>query len=89
MRAAELAETALSMRSVSSEAEDSWTTFEVIENGELGRREAGGPGSALSSFFGASSGATGTTSCVETLSDVTGFFFFLQLSAPVFIRVCF
>lgn len=40
MRAAELAETALSMKNISSEAEDTWTTFEVIENGELGRQEA-------------------------------------------------
>lgn len=39
MRAAELAETALSMRNVPSHGEDTWTTFEVIENGELGRQD--------------------------------------------------
>ncbi|XP_053272100.1 arf-GAP with Rho-GAP domain, ANK repeat and PH domain-containing protein 2 [Pleuronectes platessa] len=37
MRSAELVETALSMRSVPCSAEDLWTTFEVIENGELER----------------------------------------------------
>ncbi|XP_030609581.1 LOW QUALITY PROTEIN: arf-GAP with Rho-GAP domain, ANK repeat and PH domain-containing protein 2 [Archocentrus centrarchus] len=37
MRSAELAETALSMRSITVNAEDFWTTFEVIENGELER----------------------------------------------------
>lgn len=40
MRAAELAETALSMKNVSSDAEGTWTAFEVIENGELGEQEA-------------------------------------------------
>lgn len=50
MLAAELAETALSMKNISSDAEDTWTTFEVIENGELGRQEASRPGSALNSF---------------------------------------
>lgn len=39
MRAAELAETALNMKNVSVDAEDFWTTFEVIENGELGRQD--------------------------------------------------
>lgn len=45
MRSAELAETALSMRNVAFGADDAWTTFEVIENGELGKvsqREARG-----------------------------------------------
>lgn len=51
MRAAEVAETALSMRNVSSDAEDTWTTFEVIENGELGRQEASGPGPVFSSIL--------------------------------------
>ncbi|KAM9834175.1 arf-GAP with Rho-GAP domain, ANK repeat and PH domain-containing protein 2 isoform 2-T2 [Syngnathus typhle] len=37
MRSAELAETALSMRDVPFHAGDAWTTFEVIENGELER----------------------------------------------------
>ncbi|KAI3376380.1 hypothetical protein L3Q82_016862 [Scortum barcoo] len=37
MRPPELAETALSMRSVAFSADDLWTTFEVIENGELER----------------------------------------------------
>ncbi|XP_061620381.1 arf-GAP with Rho-GAP domain, ANK repeat and PH domain-containing protein 2 isoform X9 [Phyllopteryx taeniolatus] len=37
MRSAELAETALSMRNVPYNADDAWTTFEVIENGELER----------------------------------------------------
>uniref|UniRef100_A0A3Q2XVM0 PH domain-containing protein n=1 Tax=Hippocampus comes TaxID=109280 RepID=A0A3Q2XVM0_HIPCM len=37
MRSAELAETALSMRNVPFDADDAWTTFEVIENGELER----------------------------------------------------
>ncbi|XP_075968579.1 arf-GAP with Rho-GAP domain, ANK repeat and PH domain-containing protein 2, partial [Anarhichas minor] len=37
MRSTELAETALSMRNVTFGADDSWTTFEVIENGELER----------------------------------------------------
>uniref|UniRef100_A0A8C4H3R2 Arf-GAP with Rho-GAP domain, ANK repeat and PH domain-containing protein 2 n=1 Tax=Dicentrarchus labrax TaxID=13489 RepID=A0A8C4H3R2_DICLA len=37
MRSAELAETALSMRNVTFSADDLWTTFEVIENGELER----------------------------------------------------
>lgn len=36
MSAAELAETALSMKNVTFDEDDSWTTFEVIENGELG-----------------------------------------------------
>lgn len=36
MRSGEFAETALSMKSVTFDAEDSWITFEVIENGELG-----------------------------------------------------
>lgn len=36
-----MAETALSMKNVLSDAEDSWMTFEVIENGELGKLEAG------------------------------------------------
>lgn len=36
MTSAELAETALSMKSVTYVEEDSWITFEVIENGELG-----------------------------------------------------
>lgn len=48
MRATELAETALSMKNVSSEAEDTWTTFEVIENGELGEQQASRPSSAFS-----------------------------------------
>ncbi|XP_022056188.1 arf-GAP with Rho-GAP domain, ANK repeat and PH domain-containing protein 2 [Acanthochromis polyacanthus] len=37
MRPSELAETALSMRNVTFNADDFWTTFEVIENGELER----------------------------------------------------
>ncbi|XP_068611809.1 arf-GAP with Rho-GAP domain, ANK repeat and PH domain-containing protein 2 [Brachionichthys hirsutus] len=37
MRSAELAETALNMRNVAINADDLWTTFEVIENGELER----------------------------------------------------
>ncbi|XP_077400226.1 arf-GAP with Rho-GAP domain, ANK repeat and PH domain-containing protein 2 isoform X2 [Vanacampus margaritifer] len=37
MRSAELAETALSMRNVPFHVADAWTTFEVIENGELER----------------------------------------------------
>lgn len=37
MKAAELAETALSMKNVTVDAEEPWTTFEVIENGELER----------------------------------------------------
>lgn len=36
MSSAELAETALSMKSVTFDRDDSWTAFEVIENGELG-----------------------------------------------------
>ncbi|MED6233545.1 hypothetical protein ATANTOWER_013218, partial [Ataeniobius toweri] len=35
MRSSELVETALSMRNATFEADDLWTTFEVIENGEL------------------------------------------------------
>ncbi|KAM8747595.1 arf-GAP with Rho-GAP domain, ANK repeat and PH domain-containing protein 2 [Acanthopagrus schlegelii] len=37
MRPTELAETALSIRNVTFNADDLWTTFEVIENGELER----------------------------------------------------
>uniref|UniRef100_A0AAQ5ZHH9 ArfGAP with RhoGAP domain, ankyrin repeat and PH domain 2 n=1 Tax=Amphiprion ocellaris TaxID=80972 RepID=A0AAQ5ZHH9_AMPOC len=37
MRPTELAETALSMKNVTFNADDFWTTFEVIENGELER----------------------------------------------------
>lgn len=37
MRATELATTALRMKSITVSAEDFWTTFEVIENGELER----------------------------------------------------
>ncbi|XP_027894710.1 arf-GAP with Rho-GAP domain, ANK repeat and PH domain-containing protein 2 isoform X1 [Xiphophorus couchianus] len=37
MRSCELAETALSMRNDTFKADDLWTTFEVIENGELER----------------------------------------------------
>ncbi|KAM4611838.1 LOW QUALITY PROTEIN: arf-GAP with Rho-GAP domain, ANK repeat and PH domain-containing protein 2 [Polymixia lowei] len=37
MRSAELAESALRMRNVAVDADDLWTTFEVIENGELER----------------------------------------------------
>ncbi|XP_069563766.1 arf-GAP with Rho-GAP domain, ANK repeat and PH domain-containing protein 2 isoform X1 [Brachyistius frenatus] len=37
MRPTELAETALRMRNVTFNADDYWTTFEVIENGELER----------------------------------------------------
>ncbi|KAK5848343.1 hypothetical protein PBY51_005967 [Eleginops maclovinus] len=37
MRATEMAESALSMRNITFNAEDFWTTFEVIENGELER----------------------------------------------------
>uniref|UniRef100_A0A8C3AFZ4 ArfGAP with RhoGAP domain, ankyrin repeat and PH domain 2 n=1 Tax=Cyclopterus lumpus TaxID=8103 RepID=A0A8C3AFZ4_CYCLU len=37
MRSTELAETALRMRNVAFRADDFWTTFEVIENGELER----------------------------------------------------
>ncbi|XP_031145759.1 arf-GAP with Rho-GAP domain, ANK repeat and PH domain-containing protein 2 [Sander lucioperca] len=37
MRSMELAETALNMRNVTFSADDFWTTFEVIENGELER----------------------------------------------------
>ncbi|XP_037614680.1 arf-GAP with Rho-GAP domain, ANK repeat and PH domain-containing protein 2 [Sebastes umbrosus] len=37
MGSTELAETALSMRSITFGADDFWTTFEVIENGELER----------------------------------------------------
>ncbi|XP_047462569.1 arf-GAP with Rho-GAP domain, ANK repeat and PH domain-containing protein 2 [Mugil cephalus] len=37
MRPTELAETALSMRSINFRPDDLWTTFEVIENGELER----------------------------------------------------
>lgn len=36
MRPTELAETALSIKNVTFNADDLWTTFEVIENGELG-----------------------------------------------------
>lgn len=36
MRSTELAESALHMRGVAFNADDLWTTFEVIENGELG-----------------------------------------------------
>ncbi|TKS92897.1 Arf-GAP with [Collichthys lucidus] len=37
MRSTELVETALSMRNIAFTADDFWTTFEVIENGELER----------------------------------------------------
>ncbi|XP_070710813.1 arf-GAP with Rho-GAP domain, ANK repeat and PH domain-containing protein 2 [Pempheris klunzingeri] len=37
MRSTELAETALSMRNITFDADDLWTTYEVIENGELER----------------------------------------------------
>ncbi|XP_067379431.1 arf-GAP with Rho-GAP domain, ANK repeat and PH domain-containing protein 2 isoform X3 [Channa argus] len=37
MRSSELAETALNMKNISFTAEDLWTIFEVIENGELER----------------------------------------------------
>ncbi|KAM4536920.1 arf-GAP with Rho-GAP domain, ANK repeat and PH domain-containing protein 2 isoform 1-T3 [Odontesthes bonariensis] len=37
MRPSELAETALSMKNATFKADDLWTTFEVIENGELER----------------------------------------------------
>uniref|UniRef100_A0A672J1J9 ArfGAP with RhoGAP domain, ankyrin repeat and PH domain 2 n=1 Tax=Salarias fasciatus TaxID=181472 RepID=A0A672J1J9_SALFA len=37
MRPTELAETALSMKNIKFDAGDCWTTFEVIENGELER----------------------------------------------------
>ncbi|XP_041842533.1 arf-GAP with Rho-GAP domain, ANK repeat and PH domain-containing protein 2 isoform X2 [Melanotaenia boesemani] len=37
MRPSELAESALSMKNVTFKADDFWTTFEVIENGELER----------------------------------------------------
>ncbi|TNN63219.1 Arf-GAP with Rho-GAP domain, ANK repeat and PH domain-containing protein 2 [Liparis tanakae] len=37
MRSTELADTALGMRNVTVGADDFWTTFEVIENGELER----------------------------------------------------
>ncbi|CAN9509584.1 unnamed protein product [Ophioblennius macclurei] len=37
MRPNELAETALSMKNIKFNADDCWTTFEVIENGELER----------------------------------------------------
>ncbi|MED6274631.1 hypothetical protein CHARACLAT_018277, partial [Characodon lateralis] len=37
IRSSELVETALSMRNATFEADDLWTTFEVIENGELER----------------------------------------------------
>lgn len=36
MRSAELAESALSMKNLAFDVDDLWTTFEVIENGELG-----------------------------------------------------
>lgn len=36
MSSAELTETALSMKNVAFDEDDSWTTFEVIEKGELG-----------------------------------------------------
>lgn len=36
MRSAELAESALSMKNLPFDVDDLWTTFEVIENGELG-----------------------------------------------------
>lgn len=39
MRSAELAETALSMKNVTFDVDDLWTTFEVIENGELGTQD--------------------------------------------------
>lgn len=38
MRPTELAESALSMRNIAVNTDDLWTTFEVIENGELGMR---------------------------------------------------
>lgn len=41
MRSAELAETALSMKNVTFDVDDLWTTFEVIENGELGTQDGG------------------------------------------------
>lgn len=39
MRPSELAETVLSMKNTSFKADDLWTTFEVIENGELGMQD--------------------------------------------------
>lgn len=39
MGPSELAETALSMKNATFKADDLWTTFEVIENGELGMQE--------------------------------------------------
>lgn len=47
MRSLELAETALSMRTASFKADDFWTTFEVIENGELGMQDFLVPSSQL------------------------------------------
>uniref|UniRef100_A0A7N6BWY1 ArfGAP with RhoGAP domain, ankyrin repeat and PH domain 2 n=1 Tax=Anabas testudineus TaxID=64144 RepID=A0A7N6BWY1_ANATE len=38
MRSSELVESALTMRNVTFTADDCWTIFEVIENGELGKR---------------------------------------------------
>ncbi|KAK7909784.1 hypothetical protein WMY93_014468 [Mugilogobius chulae] len=37
MRASEVAETALNMKNISVNADDLWTTFEVIENGDMER----------------------------------------------------
>ncbi|XP_072314770.1 arf-GAP with Rho-GAP domain, ANK repeat and PH domain-containing protein 2 [Eucyclogobius newberryi] len=37
MRASEVAETALNMKNITVNTEDMWTTFEVIENGEMER----------------------------------------------------
>lgn len=37
MRPPEIEETALSMKNITFDADDLWTTFEVIENGELGK----------------------------------------------------
>ena len=38
MRSDELTETTLGMKNIVTNAGDFWTAYEVIENGELGRR---------------------------------------------------
>lgn len=50
MRSAELAEAALRMKNITFDVEDFWTTFEVIENAELGTQDSN-PLRSPPSFF--------------------------------------
>lgn len=84
MRSSELAETALKMRSVTYGADDFWTTFEVIENGELGIQSTEQPGNTIQTVM---SEFSSNPKSINLLNDPKSQDYFLFFSFNFFLTL--